>query len=247
MEEVKQTREARRKGREHDQITAASTVRGLSVSHWKVHANAKSAWAGADSGQGECDSSLCWLTTIPWGWGQDPVRSMCLLRSHITSGEQVVLKLLLRWGQLAFKDIGMRIILSSILLHPYYILASILLLICALLSTETSVWESVSMKTKIQTLEWWERVVWMMGWQSHLDDYFNTAGALLNYWFCTNVHRDFYNSLTVVTLMKYNKQAQFQFPFYITLIWFCITSQSSFVGKFHQQIINLYCMWWYQK
>lgn len=40
--EANQRRERRRKGREHDQMTAASTVRGLSVSHWKVGAKAKS-------------------------------------------------------------------------------------------------------------------------------------------------------------------------------------------------------------
>lgn len=163
-------------------------------------------------------------------WG-----SMCLLRSLITSGEQVDLTLL-RWGQLAFKDIGMKCVLSSTLLS-----------ICALLSTVTSAWESISMKTKVQILAWWERAVWVMGWQSHLDDYFNTSGAFLNYWFCTNVHRDFYNSLTVIILMKYNKQVQFRFPFYITLIWFCTISQASFVCKFYQHTINLYCIWWDQK
>lgn len=52
-------------------------------------------------------------------------------------------------------------------------------------------------------------IVWMTGWQFHLDDYFNIAGALLKYWFCTSVHRGFYNCLIIVTLIKYNKQAQF--------------------------------------
>lgn len=41
--EANQRRERRRKGREHDQMTAASTVRGLSVRHWKAGAKAKSA------------------------------------------------------------------------------------------------------------------------------------------------------------------------------------------------------------
>lgn len=52
-------------------------------------------------------------------------------------------------------------------------------------------------------------LVRMMGWQFHLDDYFNIAGGLLKYWFCTGVHRGFCNCLIIVTLMKYNKQAQF--------------------------------------
>lgn len=165
--------------------------------------------------------------SIGWRWGHcqgPPWGSMCLLR-HIREASD--LKLLLRWGQLTFKDTGIRL--------------SILLFICAVLSTETSVREFRSTKTKIQFLEWWE-FVWVMGWQSHLDDYFNTAGVLLNYWFCTSVHRGFYNSLIIVTLMKYNKQAQLQFPFHTALIWFCITSKSSFVCKFYQQTINLYCI-----
>lgn len=129
--EANQRRERRRKGREHDSITAGSTVRGLSLKHWKVGANVKSAWPGGDYAAGERGSSLYWLTTIPWGWGGALPRpswgTICLLRSHITSGEQRDLKLLLRLGQLAFKDTGRRFILSSMLLF-----------ICALLSTETS-------------------------------------------------------------------------------------------------------------
>lgn len=106
-------------------MTAASTVRGLSVSHWKVGAKAKSAWAGADSGQRECDSSLCWLTTTRGA--EAPVRSTCLLRSHITSGEQVDLKLL-RWEQ-HWHEIHLIISITTSILH---------LLICIIVHLCTS-------------------------------------------------------------------------------------------------------------
>lgn len=57
----------------------------------------------------------------------------------------------------------------------------------------------------------------MMGWQFHLDDYFNIVEV------CSSVdsipvYRGFYNCLIIVTLMKYNKQAQFLFPFHKDLI-----------------------------
>lgn len=160
-------------------MTAASTVRGLSVRHWKAGAKAKSAWAGADSGQRMCQQSLL-LTT---SHGAEPPWGARVCSGHTShQGSK---------GSQSFSshedNTGMRFILSSILLHLYYIFSSVLLFICALLSTETSVWESVSMRTKIKTLEWWERAVGVMGWQSHLDDYFNTEtfAQLLILYQCT--------------------------------------------------------------
>lgn len=186
--------------------------------------------------QGDVTACASWPrpTGLRWPWhragsrgGQDstslPEDARLSLDRWASAFE---LRLLLRHGEPVCKNLWIRFISSSKLLQ-----------MCPFLSVQTSVWKTVwnyiyKTKNTVPGTMRCKLVVWTMGWQFHLDRCFNIAGALLKYWFCTSIKRGFYNCLIIVTLMKSNKQAQFSFPFHVSLIWFPITSQSSYGCKF---------------
>lgn len=157
---------------------------------------------------GEGESSPCQLISTLGAAGTSlPMEAHCCPWGHIFPQATPCheRKLLCRWGEMVCEDTVCFISSSrTLLLWCTRSICSIhFIYIFIYIYTYTHTHD----KNPIPGTMGCKWVLCMTCWQFHSDDYFDVAGALLRYWFCTSVDRDRYNCLFIVTLIKCNKQA----------------------------------------